>query len=259
MMILHPGIDPVAISLGPLQIHWYGVMYLVAFVGGAWLGVDRSNRPDSGWKPNEVWDLLFYVALGVILGGRLGYVVFYNLSYFIDHPQEIVYIWTGGMSFHGGLLGVLTAIFWFARRTHRSFFAVADFLAPLFPLGIGAVRISNFINQELWGRVTDLPWGVVFSTGGPLPRHPTQLYEAFLEGVLLFVILWLYSGEHRRPGRVSALFLIIYGLSRITVEFVRMPDDHIGYLYGGWVTMGHLLSLPMLLLGVAVFWRSSRS
>lgn len=255
-MILHPGIDPVAISLGPLQIHWYGLMYLVAFVGGAWLGVYRSKRANSGWKPNEVWDMLFYVALGVILGGRLGYVAFYNLSYFIDHPQEIIAIWTGGMSFHGGLIGVLIAIFWFARRTHRSFLGVADFLAPLVPLGIGAVRISNFINQELWGRVTDLPWGVVFSTGGPLPRHPTQLYEAFLEGIVLFVVLWRYSGVYRQPGRVSALFLIIYGLSRIVVEFVRMPDNHIGYLFGGWATMGHLLSLPMVLLGAVLFWRS---
>ncbi len=257
-MLRHPGIDPVAVSLGPLKVHWYGLMYLLGFGAGWGLGVLRARRPGSGWRSQEVGDVLFYIVLGVILGGRLGYVLFYNLPYYLSHPLEVFYVWTGGMSFHGGLLGVIVAMALYGRHTRRGFWAVADFVAPLVPLGLGAGRIGNFINQELWGKVTDLPWGVVFQTGGPLPRHPSQLYEAFLEGVVLFALLWWYSARPRAAGRVSGLFLAGYGLARFLVEFVREPDPQLGYLAWGWVTMGQLLSLPMLGFGLWLLWRPVR-
>jgi len=244
-----PNIDPVAIALGPLKVHWYGLMYLIGFAGGWALGVYRAGKPGSGWQRAGVGDLLFYIALGVILGGRLGYVLFYNFAYYAQHPLEIFFLWTGGMSFHGGLLGVMAAMWLYGRKTQRAFFAVADFVAPLVPVGLGVGRLGNFINQELWGRVTDVPWGMVFKTGGPLPRHPSQLYEFALEGVLLFAILWLYARKPRAPAAVSGLFLLGYGIFRFAVEFVREPDAQLGYLALGWVTMGQVLSLPMVLLG----------
>lgn len=258
-MLRAPDIDPVAIHLGPLAIHWYGLMYVVGFGLGWWLGVYRARRPGSGWRPEELSDVLFYIALGVILGGRLGYVLFYNLAHYLSHPLEVFYIWTGGMSFHGGLIGVAVALLLYARKTGRAWFAVTDFLAPLAPAGLGPGRIGNFINQELWGRVTDLPWGMVFRTGGPEPRHPTQLYEAALEGVALFVILWLYSRRPRPVGAVSAMFLIFYGLFRFAVELVREPDAQLGYLAFGWVTMGQVLSLPMIVLGAWLIWWRRRA
>lgn len=255
-MIVHPGIDPVAFSVGPLSVHWYGLMYLAGFAGGYGLGVVRAARPESGWDTHEVADVLFYIAVGVILGGRLGYVLFYNPAYYFAHPLEILQLWSGGMSFHGGLLGVIAAVAWYAHRTHRGFFQVADFIAPLTPLGLLAGRIGNFINQELWGRPTDLPWAMVFPATDPerLPRHPSMLYEAFLEGVLLFAVLWIYSRRPRETGRVSGLFLICYAVFRFAVEFVRQPDPHIGYLAFGWLTMGQALSFPMLLFGIAIFF-----
>jgi len=257
-MFVHPNFDPVAVSLGPVKIHWYGLMYLVGFVGGWWLGLRRAARPNSGWSRAEVGDLMFYAVLGVILGGRLGYVLFYNLPYYLDHPVEIFFVWSGGMSFHGGLLGVITAMAWFGRNTGRSFFAVADFVAPLVPLGLGAGRIGNFINQELWGRVTDLPWGVVFSTGGPLPRHPSQLYEFLLEGLVLFTVLWWFSARPRARGAVSGMFLLCYGVFRFVVEFAREPDRQLGYLAFDWFTMGQLLSLPMIAFGAWLLLRPAR-
>lgn len=251
-MIVHPGIDPVAFSIGPLSVHWYGLMYLAGFVAGYWLGVVRARRPGSGWKTEEVGDLLFYIAIGVILGGRLGYAVFYNAGYYLDNPLQILQIWSGGMSFHGGLLGVIAAMAWYAYKTRRRFFQVADFVAPLTPLGLLAGRIGNFINQELWGRPTELPWAMVFPATDPsgLPRHPSMLYEAMLEGVVLFIVLWWYSRRPRRVGRVSGLFLACYGVFRFGVEFVREPDPHIGYLAFDWLTMGQVLSLPMVVLGL---------
>lgn len=255
-MIVHPGIDPVAFSIGPVSVQWYGLMYLAGFVAGYWLGVVRARRPGSGWTSDDVADVLFYIAIGVILGGRLGYVLFYNAGYYLDNPLEILALWTGGMSFHGGLLGVIAAMAWYAWKTNRGFFQVADFVAPLTPLGLLAGRIGNFINQELWGRPTDLPWAMMFPATDPsrLPRHPSMLYEAMLEGVVLFVVLWWYSRQPRRAGRVSGLFLACYGMFRFIVEFVREPDPHIGYLAFDWLTMGQVLSLPMVLLGLVLLF-----
>lgn len=259
--MLAPDIDPVAISIGPLKIHWYGLMYLVGFVGGWWLATYRAGRPNSGWQRAEVGDILFYIALGVILGGRIGYVLFYNFGYYLKHPLEVFFVWTGGMSFHGGLLGVIVAMWWYGKRTGRSFFQVADFIAPVTPLGLGAGRIGNFINQELWGRVSDVPWAMVFArTGGPSPRHPSQLYEFALEGVALFTILWLFSVRPRPTGAVSGMFLVCYGAFRFLIEFFRVPDAQLGYLAFGWLTMGQVLSVPMVLFGIGLLmWSRQRA
>jgi phosphatidylglycerol:prolipoprotein diacylglycerol transferase len=256
--MLAPDIDPVAFRIASWPVHWYGIMYLVGFLGGWGLGVYRARRPGSGWRPEEVADFLFYIAVGVILGARLGYALFYKTAHYLGHPLEILYLWEGGMSFHGGLIGVCLALYLYARRTRRPWLAVTDFLAPLAPVGLGPGRLGNFINQELWGRVTDLPWGMVFKTGGPLPRHPSQLYEAALEGLVLFLVLWFYARAPRPVGAVSALFLVGYGLFRFLVELVREPDAHLGYLAFGWVTMGQVLSLPMILLGAGLWAWSYR-
>ena len=257
-MLHAPDIDPVAIHLGRIQVHWYGLMYLIGFLGAWWLGIYRAKRSGSGWRPQEIADLLFYGALGVILGGRIGYVLFYNLPYYLEHPIEVFYIWSGGMSFHGGLIGVITAMWLYGRRTQRTFFAVADFVAPLTPVGLGAGRLGNFINHELWGKVTDVPWGMVFPNAGPLPRHPSQLYEFSLEGVALFIILRVYARKPRPTGAVSGVFLLCYGIFRFLVELVREPDVQLGYLAFGWVTMGQILSLPMIFLGAWLLWWSHR-
>lgn len=253
-MFIAPDINPVAVSIGPLKVHWYGLMYLVGFVGGWALAAYRAGRPDSGWRREEASDLLFYSALGTVLGGRLGYVLFYKLGYYLEHPLEIFFIWTGGMSFHGGMLGVIVALVFYARKTHRPWLVVTDFLAPVVPIGLGAGRIGNFINQELWGRVSDVPWAVLFANAGPSPRHPTQLYEFALEGVALFTILWLYSLRKRPIGAISGLFLLCYGLFRFGVEFFRIPDAHLGYLAYGWLTMGQVLSVPMIAIGAWMIW-----
>lgn len=254
---MHPQFDPVAVSLGPVNIHWYGLMYLVGFMVGVALGIYRTSQPRSMWTRAEVWDLLFYVAVGVVLGGRLGYVLFYNLDFYISRPQELLSFWSGGMSFHGGLAGVTVSLWWFAHRRGRDFLSVADFLAPLCALGLGAGRVGNFINQELWGRPTGGSWGMVFPAAGPEPRHPSQLYEAGLEGVVLFILVWIYSARPRAAGRVSGFFLVIYAVLRFAVEFVREPDVHLGYIITG-LTMGQLLCLPMLAFGVWLLMRRSR-
>lgn len=251
-MLQHPGFDPVAISLGPLNIHWYGLMYLLAFLGCWWAARIKAARPNSGWKPEEIGDLLFYVALGVVLGGRLGYVFFYGWSNLVEDPLSALRVWEGGMSFHGGLIGVLIAMGWYARNTNRTFFNVADLVAPVVPIGLGAGRMGNFINAELWGHTTDLPWGMVFANGGPEPRHPSMLYEFFLEGVVMFVVLWWFSSKPRPAMSVSGLFMLLYGVFRFGVEFVREPDAHIGYLAFGWVTMGQVLTLPMIVVGAVL-------
>jgi phosphatidylglycerol:prolipoprotein diacylglycerol transferase len=257
LMIAYPQIDPVALSLGPLKVHWYGLMYLAGFLGGMWLGKVRARKPGSNWTTDQVNDLVFYIAVGIILGGRLGYVLFYdigsNFDLYVADPLRVFKVWEGGMSFHGGLLGVIISMALFGRKTNKRFFSVADFTAPLVPIGLGAGRIGNFINGELWGKVTDVPWAMVFPGAGPLPRHPSQLYEALLEGVVLFLILWMYSSKPRPLMSVSGLFLICYGVFRFLVEFVRLPDEHLGYLAFDWLTMGQILSLPMILLGLVLF------
>ncbi|KIQ00981.1 MULTISPECIES: prolipoprotein diacylglyceryl transferase [Pseudomonas] len=251
-MLPYPNIDPVALDLGFLQIHWYGLMYLVG-IGGAWfLASRRLNAFDPTWSKEKLSDLVFWVAMGVILGGRLGYVLFYDLSAYIANPLLILEVWKGGMSFHGGLIGVMLATLWFARRNGKSFFELMDFIAPLVPIGLGAGRIGNFINGELWGKVTDVPWAMVFPTGGPEPRHPSQLYQFALEGVALFVILWFYSRKPRPTMAVSGLFAVCYGIFRFIVELVRVPDAQLGYLAWGWLTMGQVLCIPMILAGLGV-------
>jgi len=257
--MLAPNIDPVAIQFGPLKVHWYGLMYVFGMIALWYLAVRRARQPNSGWKAEEVGDLVFYGALGVILGGRLGYMLFYNLPHYASHPLDAFKVWEGGMSFHGGLIGVLLAMWYFARKTGRRFFTVADFIAPWVPIGLGLGRFGNFINHELWGKVSDVPWAMVFRTGGPLPRHPSQLYELALEGVALFILLWWFGRRPRPTGSISGLFLIGYGLSRFVVEFVREPDVQLGYLAWGWLTMGQVLSIPMILAGIGLMVWAART
>ena len=249
-MLTYPNIDRVAFELGPIAVHWYGLMYLIGFAFAWWLGRRRAAQPWRGWEPGQVDDLVFYSALGVVLGGRLGFIVFYDFGAFLDDPIRLLKIWQGGMSFHGGLLGVLVAMLLFTRRHQRRFFEVTDFLAPLVPIGLGAGRIGNFINGELWGKPSDLPWAMIVPGSGAPARHPSQLYEAALEGVLLFVIIWWFSARSRPTMAVSGLFLLGYGVFRSLVEFVRVPDAELGYLAWEWVAMGQVLSAPMIVIGV---------
>lgn len=261
-MLMHPQIDPVALQLGPLSVHWYGLTYLVAFGLFWWLGLRRLRHPTfvgTAWQARDVEDVLFLGVLGVVLGGRLGYVLFYKPLEYLTHPLKAFAVWEGGMSFHGGLLGVLLAMVWFARSRQRPWLQVMDFVAPCVPTGLAAGRIGNFINGELWGRVADpsLPWGMVFRGAGELPRHPSQLYQFALEGLVLFVLLWWYAQRPRRLGEVSALFSIGYGMARFSMEFFREPDAHLGLL-GLGLSMGQWLSLPMVLVGVLLWWWAQR-
>ncbi len=251
-MLIHPQIDPVAIAIGPLAVRWYGLMYLVGFATAFALARSRIKQGRSGAITNAVFDdVFFFSVLGVVAGGRLGYVLFYKPGYYFSHPLEIFAVWQGGMAFHGGFLGVILAMVYIARKYRIRWLAITDFIAPLTPLALAAGRIGNFINGELWGRVTDVPWGVVFRGAGALPRHPSQLYQFALEGVSLFLILWLYSAKARAVGAVSALFLIGYGILRFVVEFFREPDDFLGLLAFN-LSMGQWLCLPMILAGIAM-------
>ena len=262
-MLIHPQIDPVALQLGPLSVHWYGLTYLAAFGLFLFLGLRRLRHPtfarlqgDQAWHRQDVEDILFLGVMGVVLGGRIGYCLFYKPLHYLSHPFEILAVWQGGMSFHGGLLGVIAAMAWFARSRQRPFLQVMDFVAPCVPTGLAAGRVGNFINGELWGRVADpeLPWGMVFRGAGDLPRHPSQVYQFLLEGLLLFAVLWLYARKDRPMGHASGAFLLGYGLLRFTAEFFREPDAHLGLLSLG-MSMGQWLCVPMVLLGAALLFR----
>lgn len=252
-MLTFPNIDPVAIALGPLKIHWYGLMYLVGIGGAWWLASRRLQRFDPSWTKDTLSDFVFWVAMGIILGGRLGYVLFYDLAAYIDNPLLVLRIWEGGMSFHGGFLGVMLAVWLFGRKHNKSLFELLDFIAPFVPIGLGAGRIGNFINAELWGKATDVSWAMVFPTDPEqLARHPSQLYQFALEGVALFIILWLYSRKPRPTMAVSGMFALFYGIFRFIVEFVRVPDAQLGYLAFDWLTMGQVLCIPMILGGIGL-------
>lgn len=257
-MFVHPQFDPIIVQLGPLAVRWYGLMYLLGFAAFWWLGRIRARRENSFISPIQVGDLLFFAVLGVVLGGRIGSVFFYNFDRFLQNPIYLFKIWEGGMSFHGGLLGVIVALWLYQRKFRWGFLKLNDFVAPLVPLGLGLGRIGNFINAELWGRQTDLPWGVIFPNVDSLVRHPSQLYQAALEGALLFIILWIYTSKPRPTGAACSLFVLLYGVFRFLIEFVREPDEHLGYVAFSWMTMGQLLTLPMIAVGVVVFYLAQR-
>ncbi len=261
-MLLFPALDPVAVRLGPLAIHWYGLAYL-AGIGLGWaLLHHRALRALSTWTPEAVSDLVFHAALGAVLGGRIGYGLFYNFSEYLREPLAILAVWRGGMSFHGGVIGFVLALALYARRARRSFFSVADFVVPVVPIGLFFGRLANFVNQELWGAPSTLPWAVLFTNpaAGGVPRHPSQLYEAVLEGVVLFLVLNLVRRRQPAAGVISATFLIGYALIRFGIEFIREPDVQIGYLYGAWLTLGQVLSLPMAVAGAGILmWANARS
>jgi phosphatidylglycerol:prolipoprotein diacylglycerol transferase len=249
-MLIHPNFDPVALHWGPLLIRWYGLMYLLGFGMVWWFGRLRMRtNPSNSWTLKGLEDVLFYGILGVVIGGRLGYVIFYKLTDYIQAPLKIFYVWEGGMSFHGGFLGVLVALMWFAHQHKKHWMDITDFIAPMVPLGLAAGRLGNFINAELWGRVTDVPWAMIFPQVDRQPRHPSQLYQLALEGLLLFFILWWFSAKPRPRAAVSALFLIGYGGFRFIAEYFREPDGYLGLLMMNW-SMGQWLSWPMVVAGV---------
>lgn len=259
-MLHFPQFDPVAFRIGPLAVHWYGLMYLLGFALTWVLGKWRIDHGKTDLSLKDLEDIIFYSVLGVVIGGRMGYVLFYQPSEYFAHPLNIFYLWQGGMSFHGGLLGVITVMFLFARHKHRTMWEISDFVAPLIPLGLAAGRLGNFINGELWGRPTTLPWGMVFpETHDGIPRHPSQLYEMGLEGFALFALMWWFARKPRPVGQVSAVFLMGYGTFRFLVEFTRQPDAFLGLLFDG-LSMGQLLSLPMIVAGAIIFaWSAKRS
>ena len=257
-MLVHPQFDPVALVLGPVQIHWYGLTYLVAFGLFLLLATRRARLPwfvRAGWTRRDIEDMLFYGVLGVVIGGRIGYALFYKADYYVQHPLEVLMVWKGGMSFHGGMLGVIAAMILFARQRERPWLEVTDLIAPCVPTGLASGRIGNFINGELWGRAADpaLPWAMIFpQSGTDLPRHPSQLYQFALEGLLLFVLLWFYAGRQRPTGQVSGAFLFGYGVFRFIAEYFREPDAYLGLLALG-MSMGQWLCVPMI-LGGALLW-----
>ncbi|MEM7026618.1 MAG: prolipoprotein diacylglyceryl transferase [Pseudomonadota bacterium] len=256
-MLTYPNIDPVALDLGILQIRWYGLSYVIGILIAWWLLKKRGAIQRWGFSNEQVGDLVFYAMVGIIVGGRLGSIFFYNFDYYLQHPVEIFYIHQGGMAFHGGLLGVIAAMLLFAKKYQLKFFLVTDFIAPTVPVGLFTGRIANFINGELWGAPSNLPWAMVFpaESAGGIARHPSQLYEALLEGIILFVLLWVFSQKPRPTASISGLFLFAYGLFRFLVEFVREPDSQLGYLAFDWVTMGQVLCLPMIIIGLfLIIW-----
>jgi phosphatidylglycerol:prolipoprotein diacylglycerol transferase len=261
-MFTYPDLNPVALQIGPLAIYWYGIMYVLGFAGVFWSCYKRrlagSQFGVSPWNSNEIMDLLFYGAMGVIFGGTVGYLLFYEPAVFFDDPLRVFRFWEAGRSFHGGLLGVLLAVFIFGKIHRRHFWAITDFIAPAIPIGIMAGRLGNFINGELWGRVTNMPWGIVFPHAGNLPRHPSQLYEFGLEGLCLFIILNVDAKKPRKTGSASGLFLVCYGLFRFGIEFFREPDLNQGFIALGWVTKGQMLSLPMVAIGLFLLFYTKK-
>jgi phosphatidylglycerol:prolipoprotein diacylglycerol transferase len=255
-MLTYPDIDPIIFSIGPLAIRWYGLMYVIGFVAAWYLAARRAKASWSLIKPNQVDDLIFYGMLGVIIGGRVGYALVYGWELWLDDPLYVFRITQGGMSFHGGLVGVIVAMWWFGRRLGLTMLQVTDFVAPIVPIGLGAGRVGNFINGELWGRPTDVPWAFIVD-GQAL--HPSQLYEALLEGAALFAILWIYSAKPRAVPAISGMFLLWYGVFRFVVEFYRVPDADLGYLALGWLTMGQILSAPMIIFGAILLYKAKRS
>lgn len=251
-MLQFPNIKPYIVKIGSFQIRWYGVMYLIGFISSYLLVRREVVRRNIPLSRVQVESLYFHIILGLILGARFGYVIFYNFSYYIRHPLESVAVWQGGMSFHGGLIGVVIAGFLFSRKNGVSMYTLGDLLMPTAPIGLFCGRIGNFINGELFGRPTDVPWGMVFPGGGPIPRHPSQLYEAFLEGIVLFTILWTLRDRFKKEGMITALFLILYGLFRFIVEYFREPDAHLGFVIGSF-SMGQVLSSAMIVIGIAIF------
>lgn len=248
-MLQYPNINPIAIKIGIIKIHWYGLMYLIGIAAGWILANKRTHDKWRGWNKEQVTDLVFYIAVGIIVGGRVGYMLFYDFNDLIANPINLFKTWQGGMSFHGGALGILTAMWLFSKRYHKSYWSSVDFVAPLVTIGLAAGRIGNFINGELYGRVSNVPWAMIFPNGGPLPRHPSQLYEFFLEGVCLFIILWTFSKKPRPAGSVTGLCSLTYGIFRFAVEFVRQPDPQLGFVAFGWLTRGQELCIPMILGG----------
>ncbi|MDF1645641.1 MAG: prolipoprotein diacylglyceryl transferase [Legionellaceae bacterium] len=253
-MLPYPNIDPIALSIGPIHIRWYGLMYLLGFAAAFGLAHWRVKRHALDWTSEQIGDLIFFAALGVIIGGRLGYLLFYPTPAHFQFPWSIFKVWEGGMSFHGGLLGVITALVLFAYRRQKSAWEVLDFAAILTPFGLATGRLGNFINGELWGRVTDVPWAMVFPTGGAGARHPSQLYEMGLEGFGLLILLLWYARKPRPTGRIGAVFVMGYAICRFVVEFFREPDLQLGFIAFGWLTMGQLLSIPMFLIGLLLWW-----
>lgn len=267
-MLIYPEINPIALKIGPIVVHWYGLMYLLGFLGGRVLLQVRIKTQKLNWTTEQLSDLVIYLILGVVFGGRLGYVLFYNLPLYLQHPWQALAIWDGGMSFHGGLIGVIVAIALYGRKNQRKFFEIADFIVPVVPVGLATGRIGNFINGELWGKVANLPWAMQLPcsdsrfvrycngamTGYSLPHHASQLYEFFLEGVVLFTVLWWFSRKPKPRMAASGLFALLYGVFRFVVEFVRLPDSQLGYLAFGWLTMGQILSLPLIAIGMLLLW-----
>jgi phosphatidylglycerol:prolipoprotein diacylglycerol transferase len=247
-MFLYPDINPIAFSFGPMAVHWYGITYLFAFIGCFWLSVIRGRT--RGWTSQQLTDVLFYVAMGIIFGGRIGYILFYYPAEILRQPLTMLAFWEPGRSFHGGMLGVFIALLFYVKFNFKKFIELTDFIAPAVPIGLGFGRLGNFINGELYGRITTMPWGMIFPHAGPQPRHPSQLYELFLEGFVLCVFLVWYARKSRPLGAVSGMFLLGYGVIRCLVEFVRAPDDGHGFVAFNWLTMGQLLSIPMIILGL---------
>lgn len=258
-MLPFPEIDPIAFQVGPLPIRWYGLMYVFSFLACWGLMLHRTAEQREFWSKDRLSDLIFYIAIGAVLGGRFGYVFIYMPGQFVADPSVLLKTWEGGMSFHGGLIGVLIACWIFARKQPMPFLKLMDFIAPYVPIGLFFGRIGNFINGELWGRSSDVPWAMVFPLAGEYPRHPSQLYEALGEGMLLFALLWWFSSKPRPAGHVSAGFLMAYGIIRFSLEFTRQPDIQLGFIAFDWLTMGQILSIPMLLLGAWLFTRRNNA